>query len=105
MPSQESEFLYLTTVGWKSGKNHRIEIWFVQRDGKYYIVSEGKGASHWVQNLQRNPKVSFRAGKSEFEGTARVVNGETEVKLAREVSALMSAKYKWGDGLIGELAP
>ena len=24
------QFLYLTTKGWKTGKQHKIEIWFVR---------------------------------------------------------------------------
>jgi hypothetical protein len=32
------QFLYLTTHGWKSGKEHRIEIWFVEHNKRYYII-------------------------------------------------------------------
>jgi hypothetical protein len=39
---QEQQFLYLTTKGWKTGRQHRIEIWFVSSADKYYIVSEHK---------------------------------------------------------------
>jgi hypothetical protein len=36
----EPQFLYLTTIGWKTGNPHEIEIWFVAHDGRYYVVSE-----------------------------------------------------------------
>ena len=34
------EFLYLTTVGRKTGRVHEIEIWFVERDGRLYVLAE-----------------------------------------------------------------
>ena len=37
------QFLYLATTGWKTGRQHRIEIWFVEYSGRYYIVSEHPG--------------------------------------------------------------
>lgn len=29
------QFLYLDIGGWKTGRRHRIEIWFVEYGGKY----------------------------------------------------------------------
>ncbi|MDA4129060.1 MAG: nitroreductase family deazaflavin-dependent oxidoreductase [Thaumarchaeota archaeon] len=99
------EFLYLTTIGWKSGKPHEIEIWFVERGSMYYVVSEMGRASHWVQNIIRNPLVSVKVSGEKAEGTGRLVSREAEPELTHEVAALMSSKYKWSDGLIVELAP
>ena len=47
----EPQYLYLTTIGRKSGKPHSIEIWFVAHDGCYYMVNEdpeesGLGEEH-----------------------------------------------------------
>jgi hypothetical protein len=36
----EPQFLYLNTSGWKTGRQHKVEIWFVEYDGRYYIISE-----------------------------------------------------------------
>ncbi len=102
---EEPQFLYLTTTGWKSGKAHEIEIWFVQHGGRYYLVSEHGERSHWVQNIQHNAALSFRVGEQKFQGKGRVVDRDKEPKLAADVSALMNAKYDWSDGLIVELAP
>jgi hypothetical protein len=33
---REQQFLYLTRIGWKTGGEHRIEIWFVPSAAKYY---------------------------------------------------------------------
>ncbi|WP_415281504.1 nitroreductase/quinone reductase family protein [Candidatus Nitrososphaera sp. FF02] len=99
----QSQFLYLTTKGWKTGKQHEIEIWFVELKGRHYIVSEHMERSHWVQNVIHEPRVSFRVGNSEHQGTARAVNPDREPALAKNVAKLMDAKYGWSQGLIVEL--
>jgi deazaflavin-dependent oxidoreductase (nitroreductase family) len=101
---QEQQFLYLSTRGWKTGRQHRIEIWFVSNADKYYIISERKEKAHWVQNIMHNPTVLFTVNSKSFEGTARIVDKHTDSKLA-EVSNLMYTKYGWGDGLIVQLTP
>ena len=102
---QKQQFLYLTTKGWKTGRQHKIEIWFVSYADRYYVVSERKEKSHWVQNIIHHPKVVFTVNYKSFEGTARVVDKLAEHKLARQISSLMDTKYGWGDGLIVELTP
>lgn len=97
----EEQFLYLDTTEWRTGKKHRIEIWFVEYDGKYYIMSEGRERAHWVQNIMHNPKVSFSVGGESFSGIAKVIEKEP---VATEVKKLMKQKYKWDSGLIVELA-
>ena len=99
----EEQFLYLGTTGWKTGKQHRIEIWFVEHEGKYYIMSEGRERAHWVRNIAHNPEISFNVGGKAFEGSGRVV--EDSDPAAAGVKKLMKAKYRWDGGLIVELAP
>jgi deazaflavin-dependent oxidoreductase (nitroreductase family) len=98
----EDQFLYLGTTGWKTGRRHRIEIWFVEYKNKHYIMSEGGERAHWVQNVMRNPQVSFSVAGGSFSGTAQVVE---KGPVASEVKKLMKAKYGWDSGLIVELAP
>jgi deazaflavin-dependent oxidoreductase (nitroreductase family) len=102
-PKTASQYLYLTTKGWKSGKEHQIEIWFVEHDGKYYIMSEKQEHSHWVQNIIHNPNVSITLGQDTIEATARIVYNEKEPQLADDITKLMSAKTIMG--LIIELKP
>jgi hypothetical protein len=98
----EEQFLYLDTTGWKTGRRHRIEIWFVERHGKYYIMSEGRERAHWVQNILHDPKVSFSVAGRIFSGSAKIVeNGP----VAAEVKKLMKTKYGWDSGLVVELTP
>ncbi len=95
----------MTTLGWKTGKQHRIEIWFVEHNKKYYIISERLEDAHWVQNIKHNPAVSFSINNNVLIGNARIVDQEKESALAAEVLKLMDRKYKWNQGLIVELSP
>jgi deazaflavin-dependent oxidoreductase (nitroreductase family) len=95
----------LTTLGWKTGKQHRIEIWFAEHSEKYYIISERLDRAHWVQNIKHNPAVSFSINDRIFKGSARIVDQEKEAALAAEVFKLMDTKFKWSQGLIVELTP
>ncbi|MDQ4067306.1 MAG: nitroreductase/quinone reductase family protein, partial [Thermoproteota archaeon] len=82
-----------------------IEIWFVERNKRYYIISERLEGAHWIQNIKHNPTVSFSINDNAFKGTVRIVNQEKESGLTGEVSKLMNTKYKWSQGLIVELTP
>lgn len=106
-------FLYLTTIGRKTGLPRQIEIWFVEHQGRYYMVSEAREQSNWVQNLLQAPRVHFSVGTSDATeavlpttpALARVVSPEREPLLVERVSALMDRKYDWSEGLLVELAP
>ena len=106
-------FLYLTTIGRKTGLPRQIEIWFVEHEGRYYMVSEGREQSNWVQNLLQAPRVHFsigtrdatEAGLPTTPALGRVVMPEREPLLVERVRALMNQKYDWSDGLLVELAP
>jgi deazaflavin-dependent oxidoreductase (nitroreductase family) len=50
--------LYLTTVGRRTGRPHRIEIWFAVHSGRLYLLSGGRDRSDWVRNLQAYPQVT-----------------------------------------------
>ena len=95
----------MTTKGWKTGRQHRIEIWFVEYNKRHYVMSELGERAHWVQNIMHDSNVSFSVGSRTFKGTARIVDRKGEPVLSAQVSKLMDVKYKWDQGLIVELAP
>jgi deazaflavin-dependent oxidoreductase (nitroreductase family) len=103
--SYKSEFLYLTTIGHKTGNPHEIEIWYVPYEGRYYLVAEGRERSHSVQNIRHNTAVSFHVEGQTHRGTGRAVDPASEPELAAAVSKLMDDKYGWSNGLIVELTP
>jgi deazaflavin-dependent oxidoreductase (nitroreductase family) len=103
LDQERQDFLYLTTKGWKTGKQHTIEIWFVEYDGKYYVLSERPTHAHWIQNIIHDPRVLFTVNDKTLEGKAQIVDQDKESELAIQVSKLMSTKYGWDRGLIVEL--
>jgi hypothetical protein len=100
---QPSQFLYLTTKGRKTTREHTIEIWFVEYIKRYYIISERKKPSNWVQNIIYDRNVSFNVNNKAYKGYARLVDKNKELTLANAVSNLMFSKYGWKDKLIVEL--
>jgi deazaflavin-dependent oxidoreductase (nitroreductase family) len=105
MAEQAEQFLYLTTTGRITGRLHEIEIWFVEHNGRYYLVSEMRERADWVRNILHQPAVTFRVGDQSWQGHARPIYPEQEPELVAAVSAKMDAKYEWSNGLIIELSP
>ena len=84
---------------------HRIEIWYVTHNERYYIMSERGINAHWVRNINHNSRISFSINNSEYEGEGRIIDFTKESQLAAQVSEIMNAKYRWDQGLIVELRP
>jgi deazaflavin-dependent oxidoreductase (nitroreductase family) len=101
----ETQFLYLTTTGRRTGLPREIEIWHALLDGRYYLISELRERADWVRNILAEPRVRFRVGRDgeSIVGRARVVRDADEPALATAVAALFDARYGWSDGLIVEL--
>jgi len=97
------QFLYLTTKGRKTTRQHTIEIWFVEYNKRYYVLSEHKKDSDWVQNIIVDSNVSFNVNNKTYKGYARIVDKSKESTLANAVSDLMFSKYGWNNRLIIEL--
>jgi deazaflavin-dependent oxidoreductase (nitroreductase family) len=86
------EFCYLTTFGRTTGRPHEIEIWFAAAGGELYVLSGGRDASDWVQNIVANPEVSVRIGDQTFAGMARIVTSATEEE--DQARRLLAGKYE-----------
>ena len=102
-PASVPEYLYLTTIGWKTGKPHEIEIWFTELEGRFYLISELGQRAHWVQNVERQSEVSFRVGRRTYRGTGRVVDPQRDPELHARACQFSIQKYGWGEGLVVEL--
>jgi deazaflavin-dependent oxidoreductase (nitroreductase family) len=101
----DTEFLYLTTTGRRTGQPREIEIWFTEREKRYYVIAEHLWETHWVQNLQAEPRVSVRVGNQTFAARGRVIDGTAEAELLEAIRELSEKKYGWGDGLVVEIDP
>jgi len=94
------QYLYLTTIGHKTGKLHEIEIWYVEHDDCYYLIAEHSEKAHWVQNIRANPKITYRLGDDTVNGIGSI---PTDVEQITAVKAKMDEKYNWSDGLVVQL--
>jgi deazaflavin-dependent oxidoreductase (nitroreductase family) len=94
------DYCYLTTTGRRSGRPHRIEIWYAPSGHTLYLLSGGGRASDWVQNLVADPAVLVEIGGAVRHGRARILDGGDEAERAR---ALVFDKYapRSGDDLTG----
>ena len=99
MTDWNHQFLYLTTIGRKTGLPREIEIWFVQLDERPYILAEHGFKAQWVQNILINPRVHVRIGDQEWDGLARVLDAEKDADVFLRARELSRKKYAWGDGL------
>ncbi len=86
------QYCYLTTVGRRTGNPHTIEIWFAMPAGgrELYMLSGGGDKADWVKNIQHQPSVQVRIGKTELSGQGRVVTDAAEERSARR---LVVSKY------------
>jgi deazaflavin-dependent oxidoreductase (nitroreductase family) len=99
------QFLYLTTIGRKTGLRHEIEIWFILCCERFYLFAESGEAAGWIRNIRRNPNVMVRIGERQIDATARVLDRPTDNSLWDQVAAIADRKYGWGDGLPVEIIP
>ena len=67
----------LTTVGRRSGRRRRVEIWYVVVDGRIAVTGT-PGARHWLANLRGNPEavLHLRTPQRDVAVTAEEVTDE-----------------------------
>ncbi len=103
--ADREEYLYLTTIGRVSGKPREIEIWFVESEGKFYVLAEHRHKAQWVRNIMKNPRVHVRVGLRVFDAFARSLDEQGDREAYQNAQQLMRNKYDWGDGLPIEIVP
>ena len=84
------DYCYLTTTGRRSGRPHRIEIWYAAHEDTLYLLSGGGPSSDWVRNLSADPNVLVELDGDVRPARARVVEAGDEAERAR---SLVFAKY------------
>ncbi len=95
-----ASYVYVTTIGRRTGRPHRIEIWFAALDGRLYLLAGGRERSDWARNLQANPRVMVELGDETHTGVARIVEpGTVEDERARE---MLVGKYRSSDDNLDE---
>jgi deazaflavin-dependent oxidoreductase (nitroreductase family) len=91
--SAEDDYCYLTTTGRRTGRPHRIEIWFAADGGTLYLLAGGGRSSDWVRNLDAEPAVVVELGASSHRGRARVLDGARDADEAERGRSLVFGKY------------
>jgi deazaflavin-dependent oxidoreductase (nitroreductase family) len=82
-------FCYLTTTGRRSGRPHRIEIWFVVEGRDVWLLTEREPETDWVRNLRLEPAVTLEVAGRRFHARADVVEIEPE----HVVRAALATRY------------
>lgn len=62
----------ITTIGRRSGRRSRIEIWWFHLEGRF-LISGTPGRRDWMANVLANPSIVVHAHGRDFPATARVV--------------------------------
>jgi deazaflavin-dependent oxidoreductase (nitroreductase family) len=84
------DYCYLTTTGRRTGRPHRIEIWYALDGDTLYLLAGGGRSSDWVQNLIADGAVEVEVDGVVHSARARVVDGDEEDERAR---TLVYEKY------------
>jgi deazaflavin-dependent oxidoreductase (nitroreductase family) len=67
----DEQFLYLTTIGRKTGLLR--EIWFVELNNRLYVLAEHGYKAQWLQNVIATPSVTIRLAGRSWNATGRVL--------------------------------
>lgn len=79
------DYCYLTTTGRRTGRPHRIEIWYARQGATLYLLSGGADSSDWVQNLLAEPSVEVELGAHRCDAHARIIDDSDEAERARNL--------------------
>jgi deazaflavin-dependent oxidoreductase (nitroreductase family) len=89
-----AEYCYLTTRGRRTGRPHRIEIWFVAHEDAAYLLAGGEG--DWYRNLVADPAVTLEIGGERRTTLAYTIAANAPINAL--VRPAMAAKYQPGYG-------
>ena len=70
----DEKYIYLTTIGRRTGRPHTVELWFAVAQGNLYLSHEGK-YTDWMKNILNNNRLTFTIKSLNGEGAARIVGG------------------------------
>lgn len=74
--------IYLRTRGRKTGNPHTVELMFAVAGNKIYLSHEGR-YTDWMKNVLKDNHVTFKIGKLQFKGNARIVKDGDAFELGK----------------------
>lgn len=92
MIAVDEAFCYVETTGRRTGRTHRIEIWFGAEPlgTTVYVLSGGMDRADWVRNLRATPGTLVELAGVRHTARARFDLAPDEEALARR---LLDTKY------------
>ena len=95
----EDECCDVTTIGRRTGRPHRIEIWFGVLEDEVVLISGGGASADWYRNALASGSAVLHVAGVDVRVSASAITDPEERRRAGE---LMAAKYPWdGDPSIG----
>ena len=76
------KFVYLTTLGRKTGRPHTVELWFAFAGSKIFLSHEGK-YTDWMKNITSNSRVGIKVGSVRLEADAAILDEGIAVKVGQ----------------------
>jgi deazaflavin-dependent oxidoreductase (nitroreductase family) len=62
----------ITTVGRRTGRLRRVEIWWFHVEGRFYITGT-PGPRDWLANLEADPRLVVHALGQDLQASARLI--------------------------------
>ena len=87
------DYCYLTTTGRRTGRPHRIEIWYAAEGDTVYLLAGAGRGSDWVRNLEAEPAVVVELDGEDRAARGRVLDGPGDEAEARRARTVVFAKY------------
>lgn len=79
----------LTTIGRKTGKPRRIEIWWFHVDGRF-VITGTPGRRDWLANIRANPNVTIHVAGRDLPARAMQVSDPDQRK-----AVFMDSSTSW----------
>jgi deazaflavin-dependent oxidoreductase (nitroreductase family) len=81
--------LTLTHYGRKTGKPHKVTIWFIVSGDRVFLATANRNRQ-WVRNVQKTPRVKLTIANETFDVNARFITDRAEHE---RVLTLVRQKY------------
>lgn len=85
----------ITTIGRKSGQPRRIEVYFHQFDGSYYLTGRPGFKRDWVANILANPRFTLHL-KRGISADVAVIGEPEPDREARAAIIYRALTESWG---------
>jgi len=99
-----SRFLLLNHTGRKSGQPRQAVLEIIrsyQNEDRYLVVSGFGKASHWYQNIKKEPKVTIQVGRKKITALAEQLDADTAGEMMVIYAQNNPGAIKALSGLIG----